>query len=119
MAKIPLCGVSLLSCRDVPSRSRIWVLTPWLRDNILNLLKAKRVLIVGLGLIGGSVARGLRKRGLRRAIYACGRDDRPLREAAADGVVDEWATDLPTLAAKAALILIAVPTLTVRRVLEQ
>ena len=85
----------------------------------MNLLKDKSVLIVGLGLIGGSVARGLRKRGLCRAIYACGRDDRPLREAAADGVVDEWATDLPTLAAKADLILIAVPTLTVRRVLEQ
>ncbi len=84
----------------------------------MNLLQNKSVLIVGLGLIGGSVARGLRAGGLCRAIYACGRDERPLQQAQADGVIDEWSTDLKSIAVKADVILICVPTLTVRRVFE-
>lgn len=84
----------------------------------MSLLQSKSVLIVGLGLIGGSVARGLRRGGLCRAIYACGRDERPLQQAQADGVIDEWSTDLKSIARKADIILICVPTLTVRRVFE-
>ena len=64
----------------------------------MSLLQNKSVLIVGLGLIGGSVARGLRRGGLCRAIYACGRDQRPLQQAQADGVLDEWSTDLKAMA---------------------
>lgn len=84
----------------------------------MNLLQNKSVLIVGLGLIGGSVARGLRRGGFCRAIYACGRDERPLQQALDDGVIDEWSTNLKSLAVKADVILICVPTLTVRRVFE-
>ncbi|MES3006181.1 MAG: (d)CMP kinase [Pseudomonadota bacterium] len=85
----------------------------------MSLLKHKSVLIVGLGLIGGSVARGLRKRGLCRAIYACGRDERPLQQAQRDGVIDQWSTDLRLIALKADIILVCVPTLTVRRVFQE
>ncbi len=79
----------------------------------------KNVLIVGLGLIGGSIARGLRDRKLCAAIYACGRDEVPLRQAQKEGVIDEWSTDLKSLAGKADVIILAVPTLTVRRILEE
>lgn len=81
-------------------------------------LKDMRVLIIGLGLIGGSVARGLRSRGLCKAIDACGRDPKPLQLAAQDGVIDAWSTDLGELAPRADIILIAVPTLSVRRILS-
>src|SRR5690606_1192161 len=81
-------------------------------------LQDKAVLIVGLGLIGGSVARALREKALCRSILACGRDPAPLRRAQADGVVDEWSTDMAALAAQADIVLIAVPTCTVRRVLQ-
>lgn len=81
-------------------------------------LKDMRVLIIGLGLIGGSVARGLRSRGLCRAIDACGRDPKPLQLAAKEGVIDAWSTNLGELAPRADLILIAVPTLSVRRILS-
>lgn len=77
-----------------------------------------RVLIIGLGLIGGSVARGLRSRGLCKAIDACGRDPKPLQLAAQDGVIDAWSTDLGELVPSADIILIAVPTLSVRRILS-
>lgn len=79
----------------------------------------KRVLIVGLGLIGGSIARGLRDRKLCAAIYACGRDEIPLRQAKADGAIDEWSTDLKALAGEADVIILAVPALTVRRILDE
>ena len=85
----------------------------------MSLLQSKSVLIVGLGLIGGSVARGLRRRDLCRKIYACGRDERPLQEAQNDGVIDGWATDIRKLAPQADIILICVPTLTVRNVFEE
>lgn len=84
----------------------------------MSALKDMRVLIVGLGLIGGSVARGLRSRGLCKAIDACGRDPRPLQLAAEEGVIDAWSTDLSELVPQADLILIAVPTLSVRRILS-
>lgn len=84
----------------------------------MSALSNKNILIVGLGLIGGSVARGLRAQGLVDQILACGRDSAPLRKAQEDGVIDEWSTDLREIAPKADLILIAVPTLSVRRILE-
>ena len=77
-----------------------------------------RVLIIGLGLIGGSVARGLRSRSLCKSIEACGRDPKPLQLAAQDGVIDAWSTDLGELVPRADIILIAVPTLSVRPILK-
>jgi cytidylate kinase len=81
-------------------------------------LKDMRVLIIGLGLIGGSVARGLRSRGLCKSVVACGRDPKPLQLAAQDGVIDAWSTDLGELVPSADIILISVPTLSVRRILS-
>jgi len=81
-------------------------------------LQDSSVLIVGLGLIGGSIARALRERRLCREILACGRDCVPLQQAVSDGVVDAWSTDLASIAPKADIIILAVPTLTVRRILE-
>lgn len=81
-------------------------------------LKNSSVLIIGLGLIGGSIARGLRERQLCGRILACGRDETPLKQAHSDGIIDEWSTDLAIIAPQADLIILAVPTLTVRRILE-
>ncbi len=78
----------------------------------------KNILIVGLGLIGGSVARGLRANGFAGQLWACGRDEAPLRKAQSEGVIDQWSTQLLEIAPKADLILLAVPTLSMRRLLE-
>lgn len=82
-------------------------------------LKEMRVLIVGLGLIGGSIARGLRRYGICSAIDACGRDEAPLRRAQAEGVIDFWSTDLKEIAGKADLVILCVPTLSMRPILAQ
>jgi prephenate dehydrogenase len=73
------------------------------------------LLIVGLGLIGGSIARALKNNpGIR--VLACGRDDKPLRQAQADGVIDSWSHDVSELAPQADIILVATPTRTVDRI---
>ncbi len=85
----------------------------------MSLLKDKTVLIVGLGLIGGSIARGLVARQACHRVLAVGRDEATLQAAKLDGNIHAYATDLATLAPEADLIMITVPTLSVRHVLEQ
>ncbi len=85
----------------------------------MSLLKDKTVLIVGLGLIGGSIARGLATSKACRRILAVGRDEAALQTAMLDGSIHAYATDLATLAPEADLIMITVPTLSVRLILEQ
>ena len=75
------------------------------------------LLIVGLGLIGGSIAKALADRPDYR-VLACGRDDRPLRQALSDGVIDDWSQDVSELAPQADIILVATPTRTVARIFE-
>ncbi len=69
--------------------------------------------VVGLGLIGGSVALGARERGLARRITAF--DTRPemLEQARAAGVVDRAATSLKSAVRGADLIILAVPVLSI------
>jgi prephenate dehydrogenase len=85
----------------------------------MNLLQDKTILILGLGLIGGSIARGIRERGLCRRVIAHGRDESLLHAALLDGNIQAYSTDLSSLVPEADLILIAVPTLSVRKALEQ
>lgn len=85
----------------------------------MSLLKDKTILIVGLGLIGGSIARGLAASKACHRILAVGRDEAALQTAMLDGSIHAYATDLATLAPEADLIMITVPTLSVRMILEQ
>ena len=73
------------------------------------------VLIVGLGLIGGSIARALADKSSYR-VLACGRDDRPLRQAQADGVIDQWSHEMTELAPQADIVVVATPTRSVARI---
>ena len=69
---------------------------------------ARSVAILGLGLIGGSVARALARAGGWR-VTAWSRSREALERAAVDGVIDEVAADPPTAAASAPLVLLATP----------
>lgn len=76
------------------------------------------LLIVGLGLMGGSVARAARARGLCRRILACDPDASGVAEAIDAGVVDDGGGDLAALAEEAGLVVVAVPVLSVGGVLS-
>lgn len=85
----------------------------------MSLLKDKTILIIGLGLIGGSIARGLIANRACRRVLAVGRDETALQAAMLDGNIHAYATELTTLAPEADLIMITVPTLSVRLIFEQ
>jgi 3-phosphoshikimate 1-carboxyvinyltransferase len=76
------------------------------------------LLIVGLGLMGGSVARAARALGACRRILACDPDGSGVAAAIGAGVIDDGGDDLVALSEEADLVLVAVPVLSVGAVLE-
>ena len=84
----------------------------------MNEIKNKVVLIVGLGMIGGSIARGLKKANPERRIIACDTDAQALQQAVDEGVVSH-SGELASLCPLADIIILAVPPLTVCELLPE
>jgi len=68
-----------------------------------------RLCIIGVGLIGGSLARALRAAGYCREVVGSGRDPAHLQQAVDLGVIDRFDTDLEAAVAGADMVLVAVP----------
>jgi prephenate dehydrogenase len=77
----------------------------------------QRLAVVGMGLLGGSVAKAARERNLAREIIGVGRDARRLRPALADGTLDHATTDLAAGVRGADLVVLAPPVQTLERLL--
>lgn len=69
----------------------------------------ERLAIIGVGLIGGSLARALRAAGACREIVGCGRDAAQLEKAVALGVIDTYEQDPARAVAGADVVVLAVP----------
>ncbi|MEX2286640.1 MAG: prephenate dehydrogenase [Planctomycetaceae bacterium] len=69
----------------------------------------KTVVIVGVGLIGGSIAAALKSRGFRGKIVGVGRDRKRLADAQSAGLVDVGTLDLAEAAADADLFVFCTP----------
>jgi prephenate dehydrogenase len=78
----------------------------------------QRLAIVGLGLLGGSVAKAARARGLAAEIIGVGRDVGRLDAARRDGSVDRVTADLAAGARDADVVLLAAPVLAILTLLE-
>jgi cyclohexadieny/prephenate dehydrogenase len=78
-------------------------------------LLEETVVIVGVGLIGGSLAAALRQRGVARTVIGVGRDVSRLQAAKRAGLIDDATTDLATAVARADVIVFCTP---VDRVVE-
>ena len=76
-----------------------------------------RLVVVGLGLIGGSFAKGLRESGLCREVVGVDLDARSRKQAVAPGVVDRCEEDLAAACVGADVIQLAVPILAMEKVL--
>ena len=75
-----------------------------------------RIVIVGLGLIGGSMAKAAKAKGGCQEIFAYARNVDNLKYAKKEGIIDEYYTDLDELfglLGKDDLVVVGVPTLTV------
>src|SRR5690606_5892795 len=78
-----------------------------------------RLVVVGLGLIGGSFAKGLRERGLCREVVGVDLDAESRRLAVQLGVVDRCESDLTAACQGAEVIQLAVPILAMEKVLAE
>lgn len=81
--------------------------------------KLGRLVVIGLGLIGGSFAKGLRERGLCHEVIGVDLDPESRRLAVELGVVDRCEADLATACAGAEVIQLAVPILAMEKLLAE
>lgn len=68
-----------------------------------------KLVIIGVGLIGGSFALALRKAGLAKHIVGVGRSRKNMQCAVERGVIDEIATDMASALHQADLVFLAMP----------
>ena len=78
-----------------------------------------RLVVIGLGLIGGSFAKGLRERGLCREVIGVDLDPESRRLAVELGVVDRCESDLAAACQGAEVIQLAVPILAMEKLLGE
>lgn len=77
----------------------------------------RRLAVVGVGLLGGSVAKAARAQGLAREIVGVGRDGARLQPALADGTLDRATTDVAAGVRDADLVVLAAPVRTIEELL--
>ena len=69
----------------------------------------ERLCVIGVGLIGGSLARALRAAGVCQEVVGAGRNPATLQTAVDLGVIDRYETDLARAVAGADMVLVSVP----------
>ncbi|ABR46871.1 Prephenate dehydrogenase [Alkaliphilus metalliredigens QYMF] len=79
----------------------------------------QRVVIIGMGLIGGSIALALRKAGYEGEIIGCDSSRQSLEEAEAIGAIDQGYQDLGEGVKEVDLVILAVPLGYYRQVLKE
>ena len=78
----------------------------------------RRLTIVGVGLLGGSVAKAARARGIATEIVGVGRDAARLEAARRDGILDHVTTDLAEGVRGADVVVLAAPVLSILTLLD-
>ena len=77
------------------------------------------VVILGLGLIGGSLARALRRSGFSRRFTGYGHREPSLRRGVELGVIDDYTLDLDEAIEQADILVVCTPTLVASDMLQQ
>ena len=78
----------------------------------------RRLAIVGVGLLGGSLAKAARARGLASEIVGVGRDASRLEAGRRDGVLDRITTDLAAGVSDADFVILGAPVLAIPSLLD-
>lgn len=78
----------------------------------------RRLAVIGVGLIGGSLALALRRAGACAEVVGCGRNEAALRRGVELGVIDRWSTDPAQAVEGADVVVLGVPLGAVRAVLQ-
>ena len=78
-----------------------------------------KITIIGVGLIGGSLARALKERNLAKVVFGYGRDQSRLEEARKSNIIDAFSTNIKEAIDDANIIVIATPVGTFKDILGQ
>ena len=78
-----------------------------------------KITIIGVGLIGGSLALALKERNLAKAVFGYGRDQSRLEEAQKSNVIDAFSTNIKEAIDEANIVVIATPVGTFKDILDQ
>ena len=78
-----------------------------------------KITIIGVGLIGGSLALALKERNLAKAVFGYGRDQTRLEEAQKSNVIDAFSTNIKEAIDEANIVVIATPVGTFKDILGQ
>ena len=81
--------------------------------------RVDKVLIMGLGLIGGSLARSLQQSGFSREVWAWGYRDVSLIKGEELGVIDQYSLDMDEALVAADIVVLGTPTLTCNELIEE
>ena len=79
----------------------------------------QRLCVIGVGLIGGSLARGLKKAGVVTEVVGAGRNVAHLEKAKELGVIDSFETDISQAVKGCDMVVLAVPLGAMQSVFEQ
>lgn len=79
----------------------------------------QKLCIIGVGLIGGSLCRAVRAKGMYQEIIGCGRSVENLERAVELGIIDRFEQDVSKAVDGCSMVVVAVPLGAIRSVLEQ
>ena len=78
-----------------------------------------KITIVGVGLIGGSLAKALKEKNLAKTVFGYGRDRSRLEEAKKSNIIDGYSTQIEEAVNHADIIVIATPVGTFRNIFSE
>ena len=78
-----------------------------------------KITIVGVGLIGGSLARALKEKNLAKTVFGYGRDRSRLDDAKKSNIIDDYSTQIEEAVYHADIIVIATPVGTFRNIFSE
>ncbi len=78
-----------------------------------------KITIVGVGLIGGSLAKALKEKNLAKIVFGYGRDRSRLEEAKKSNIIDDYSTQIEEAVNHADIIVIATPVGTFRNIFSE
>ena len=78
-----------------------------------------KITIVGVGLIGGSLAMALKEKNLAKTVFGYGRDRSRLEEAKKSNIIDDYSTQIEEAVNHADIIVIATPVGTFRNIFSE
>jgi len=79
----------------------------------------RKLAVIGVGLIGGSLARALRAAGQVEEVVGCGRGEENLKRGVEMGVIDHYTHDVGAAVDEADMVFVSVPLGAMRGVFEQ